>query len=1440
MSENTLDAAASDTPRTAHVRITPTNSVPTAARVTAGFERLHALATASDPSGWRERLGLERTPAPRLEWLLHSPDTSSDTGGENAAGSTYTDEDRSDAAVHYYLGAIAGPDAETLARFARELFPDEYAVEETSDPLDRSPGRPAEAVEFYGHPSEREDWLTQLTPTEAFLEASGAGKRLPLASIAETFADADRELVYQVLLQPLPDYTDDIDYFRRQCERGRMEPRDPDAPDAQGADRRHDRLLTQRHQNRLDELDAKDGRNLFTVNARVIALEDTDGATPVDATAADAVDTVERTGLEYTDTDNYDEDGDRQEDDDGDRADDDDGDSDESTTLVSPAADTDVLTPPSAPQPSPDSRPKNPSALPTDSLPSPDTRPRGTDTNDSQPSTDLTDSPTARGLDALTSALTACSRTGYQIAGEHVADDTADDIATALHDRYVHPPDYGGITTWLPGTRNRSRGIVADASEVGGFVLVTGDGLTTGGNRALGATPDERTAIQRPPDSALDTYRAAGLALGRPVDADGHPTDECVSVPPALQPLHAAWFGGTGAGKSTALTNAILENHGATDGLDLVIDPKGDGMPTEYLRAHYAEHGDLEDVYYFDCERALPAISFFDIRDELAAGIDRETAVEDRADHYLEILTQIMGRDRFENAVRSPDVIRYLVKAAFDPVHGSDAFTHRELHGMARRMHERGSAPGVTDPDLERMLSGVVANRPQTLDNIMQGVANRIEKIPADRRLARMFNHVPDDESDRRFDLERLLDEDAVVIIDTGGLRTRAQRVLALVVLSNLWTALRRRARRTAETRRLGRENTDRAGDRSGDDDTHAARDGTVQQHASTADADGGRDGRVDGLPLVNVYVEEAASIAVSELLGDLLAKARGFGCAITLAMQFPGQLRETDPAAYEELLNNVSTVITGKIPLEERFARRLATAEMDATEVGNRLRALRRGRWLARLPARFGEPEPRPFQLASLPLPPGHPERDEWDPETEAQFETAKLGVRARTDADAALTVEHASTPDDTSGEPADTPAGDTSAGEPRNAGTASTTGSSTDMAGETADSHASADRRTHVDSALPHTTRLPDPVVYDAARHELRCSDCGNRYAPTSTGMTRVLGCCGDRATIDAADVPICELGLTLDATERADTEWSDAQLLFLQAVHNAQQLRYEPPCYDIMTESMLRLAEYVGLDREAITPLVDAELLSHDTDHPHRLYSVTAAGRDVINESTRKGVDWGHNRGDLGESSEHVFLVQLGRALLEAEYRDDPDSPVQAVACYHDLGEDSASIERSGADGDESATDPARTEDGRSTPRLDAVGLDADGDIVVTLEAERINHDLRRAVPADYDKMAACHPDEAIWLVQSEEGAHRVLEALNDPLGLPETANGAAETEAEADSETAEGIADEDDDEAATRVEKSYAETTASSDFRLDAPGCTDIITMVRARKRVDDHD
>lgn len=878
------------------------------------------------------------------------------------------------------------------------------------------------------------------------------------------------------------------------------------------------------------------------------------------------------------------------------------------------------------------------------------------------------------------------------------------------------PPFSARLQQRLPVTANTSQAIVTDPETAPNFCLLDGDSLTTEGRRAMQATPGEQTGVPHPDQERLDQYDH-GLLLGHPLTSDDEPLDTPVSLPPSLQPLHTAWFGKTGSGKSTALINAILENHQATDGADILIDSKGDGMPVEYLRAHYAEHGNLDDVYYFDCTQTLPAISFFDIRDQLDNGIDRTTAVEDVVDHYVEILVGIMGRDRFERAVRSPDIIRYLVKAMFDPVHGHDAFSHRDLQESLRRMHETRDAPPVVDRDLQGMLGGVAANSKRSFHELMQGVANRIEKIPLDDRLGQLFNHVPEQQDDPRLDLREVIDEDALVIIDTGGLRTESQRAVTLVVLSQLWTALQRRAHTT--------------------------------DHDQQADH-----------PLVNLYLEEAASVATSGLLTDLLAQSRSFGLSMTLAMQFPAQLRQADHEAYHELLNNVSTIVTGNVAVDDALTKRLATEDMTPSHVANRLRALRRGQWFVSLPSAFGVDEPRPFLLESAPIPSGHSEADdqfEAAKETAfaAAFDVARDQTRLEHGLDVALQARQAT----------------------MSRHRAASVESTEPVRAE--DSEVGIDPDARVDSALPYTKRMPEVVEYDAEKHALVCGTCDSRFDPTSDGMEYAIRCCHTLADVDRDDVPICELNLKLSVDERRQSPYTDAQLRFLQAIYSAHQRRFDSELeYDLLYDSMIRLQEYTGVENPEVQELLDAGLLAEDCSYPHKLYTVTPEGREAAKIQHREGIAHGDGQGDLSESSLHVAMVELGRQYIEHAFVNDEQSDVVQAVAYHEVDD----------------------------YRLDAAGLDADGEVVVTLEAERSNHDTLRAVPEDYDKMARHDPEAAIWIVKNRDGGHDVLDALNDPPA------------------------------GEVRVEKEYSRSSPPQRFKIDEPGLTEMYTFQYLRDSI----
>jgi hypothetical protein len=128
---------------------------------------------------------------------------------------------------------------------------------------------------------------------------------------------------------------------------------------------------------------------------------------------------------------------------------------------------------------------------------------------------------------------------------------------------------------------------------------------------------------------------------------------------------------------------------------------------------------------------------------------------------------------------------------------------------------------------------------------------------------------------------------------------------------------------------------------------------------------------------------------------------------------------------------------------------------------------------------------------------------------------------------------------------------------------------------------------------------------------------------------------------------------------------------------------------------------------------------------------------------------------------------------------------------VIPYYDLDQDETLSAAAFMGSDETAEEAV---DAYEQRRLDVAGLDEVGEIVVALEAERVNNDVKRAVPNDFDKIAECDIDEAIWVVMSQSAGHDVLAALNDPPdGKP-------------------------------RVEKTYAATTPPQQFRIDTPGLT----------------
>jgi DNA helicase HerA-like ATPase len=862
----------------------------------------------------------------------------------------------------------------------------------------------------------------------------------------------------------------------------------------------------------------------------------------------------------------------------------------------------------------------------------------------------------------------------------------------------------------LPFTSMTHPRIVADPKTAGNFCFIGGANLTEEAQRALETQPGERTGQPLPPDGVLERYQGSGYALGYPQTGNRDSNPTLISLPPLLQRRHMLVAGQTGSGKSIWAVIGLLANYAATDGATVIFEGKDAAMADDYERAHFAEYGSLENVYRFNAAERVPATPFFDVTRQQASGIARSQAVEDITDHTEEILRAIMGAEQYDRAIASPLVIEALVKAMFDPVHGSDQFTLADLQMGTQRFADTGHAPPVTDQNLRRELQRITENSDDTFTEIVAGAARRIAQAALDSRVAPLFNYAPEAEESggfEPFDWRRKLDEDCVIIIDTSDLRQEPQRVVTLVILSQLWTALRRRDKEMGHT--------------------------------------GGEQ------PLVNVHIEEAADVAASGILADILQKGRSYGVGVTLSLQYPRQLKRVDEATYQEALNNIGTVVTGRVEHDRALAERLATDDMPPESVANRLRGLAPGEWFVTLPATFGADPPRPFQVNSLPLPPGHPEG--LCPFTSVQralFDAAETQRAERSRHHGIPVARNSIHLDSRANDQADD----------------SNEGSEVDS------SH------TTLDTTLPFTRRLPSGVDAHTSSNSFVCTTCDTRHGNRFSELIEATRCHGDLTAIDRDDIPTVHVGLSLSPGERSNLRYSDVQLAFLKVVYNAHQQRYDTEWeYDIVRDSMDNLRAYTGISGAEFDELVLDGLLSIDGTYPQMLYTVTPDGRQVIDAPHREGRAHGDGVGDLSESSMHVMMVELMRRGFESHFVDDPEHPGVEVSVYYPV------------------------DDGR----LDVALLDAEGDIIVTGEAERSNHDTLRAAPSDYDKMAACEPEQAIWLVERRDEGHEVINALHNP------GNGEP------------------------RVGKTYSENSPLYKVNIDEPGLTEIHTISKFREQ-----
>ena len=503
----------------------------------------------------------------------------------------------------------------------------------------------------------------------------------------------------------------------------------------------------------------------------------------------------------------------------------------------------------------------------------------------------------------------------------------------------------GDIVT---GRGRRKTDLVFNADELANVVVVpSSEQLTAEATRGTRAEQQSRNPLPRPHQDLMSEFRD-GMAIGYALNDTGEAEDVPTHIPPGLLPTHYGRFGTTGSGKSKAFINDLMSLYDNTEGPTILIIPKNDDMAQNYMRAHARRFGmtDLEEnVVHFPIPDVLPGFSFFDLEPSMESGRRREDAVQRKADHYEEILKLVMGTDRYERATVAPTLIKTLIKALFDEEYGrenglyrasTDYFAHRQLEHVVDQLWKAGppnenigDAPRSSDEEVTRTIRRQLQLDPNTFANVMGGVGNRLAYISQDTHLRQIFNN-----TENQFDFRDVIDEDTVILFDLGDLRDDAARIMTGVILTNLDAALKDRKQ-------------------------------ALSEHPDDY--------------VVNLLVDEAASVVVSDIMNDLLEKGRGFRLSVGLSMQFPEQMEaEGGRKIYLNALNNIGSSLIGKINVDRELARAMAHEEMDPTDFANRIRSLPRGEWIASLPSpTFGETGPYPFSLEPLPIPPGHPESE-------------------------------------------------------------------------------------------------------------------------------------------------------------------------------------------------------------------------------------------------------------------------------------------------------------------------------------------------------------------------------------------------------------------------------------------------------------------------------
>jgi len=555
-------------------------------------------------------------------------------------------------------------------------------------------------------------------------------------------------------------------------------------------------------------------------------------------------------------------------------------------------------------------------------------------------------------IQSISNAFTSLSGPYYGIEGELLGiSDT--EFAALCHARLAS-------SSGLSGRFSKGDPILcASPDELANFVVVPHtDALPRASRGSSGGSPDARSPLTATDEDLLSQYNH-GMHIGYAETAVDNRPDIPINLSAEQLTHHVLRAATTGGGKTTAMTNDALSAYESFDGPIFVFDKKGGSMAADYKRAHFEKFGNLDDVIHIPVpgpNDEVLAFPYFDIRPQLAAGVSRTVAIQEKIDRYNELLVYVLGREMADQAFVAQEILNSLIKAMFDPVHGKDAWPIRDLLMAAMDMQKLGSQderirvegklPDVSDDTLARTLQRHVDADRQRFMTSIDAVMNRITKLAERSFIWRILNFVPewDEENDHyahqspMFDIQDILASKRVVLIDTGDLRPASSNLFTFMLLDYIWSGARLR-------HRLGK--------------TPSVSDGYV----------------------INLIIDEAAPLLQSELVrDDMIPDGREFGLALEVIVHFAEQVKADalDVSSYKEILRNINTKLIGKLAVDDELVMTLFHEGIEDEELIDRITSLPRGEWVAQLPdTGFMTDIPELVTLLPVGIPAGHSNSD-------------------------------------------------------------------------------------------------------------------------------------------------------------------------------------------------------------------------------------------------------------------------------------------------------------------------------------------------------------------------------------------------------------------------------------------------------------------------------